>query len=46
MNEEEENELLDRLLIGIVGGISFLILTIVLMIPILNVYIAYKIFGE
>ena len=43
---EDDDTLFTNILFAVIGVLGFLFLTLVLMIPILNVFIAKKIFGE
>ena len=44
--QEQEDIIFEKIMIGIIAVVLFTALTLVFMIPILNVFIAYKIFGE
>ena len=43
---EDDDIILCRIIFAIIGFFGVLILTVLLMIPFLNIYIAYKLFGE
>ena len=42
---EEENPVFDKIIIGIFVFCIFILTSIALMLPIINVFLAYKLFG-
>lgn len=46
MNEENTDVVFDKLLIGLVAVVLYTIVSLLLMIPIANIFIAQKIFGD